>query len=67
MREWIKDSDEIGFPGVAALNFVTRFRSAIDVGKLESRWKKQPDLEKTPRQQSVIKHGMELEWVLRRP
>ena len=65
MREWIKDSDEIGFPGIAALNFVTRFRSAIDVGKLESRWKKQPDLEKTLRQQSVIKDGMDSEWVLR--
>ena len=65
MREWIKDSDEVGFPGVAALNFVTRFRSVIDVKKLESRWKKQPDLEKTLRQQSVIRDGMDSEWVLR--
>ena len=65
MREWIKDSDEVGFPGVAALNFVTRFRSVIDVKKLESRWKKQPDLEKTLRQQSVIREGMDSEWVLR--
>ena len=65
MREWIKDSDEVGFPGVAALNFVTRFRSVIDLTKLESRWKKQPDLEKTLRQQSVIREGMNSEWVLR--
>ena len=65
MREWIKDSDETGFPGVAALNFVTRFRSVIDVNKLEKRWKKQPDLEKTLRQQSVIREGMDSEWVLR--
>ncbi len=65
MREWIKDSDEIGFPGVAALNFVTRFRSVIDVKKLEKRWKKQPDLEKTLRQQSVIREGMDSDWVLR--
>ena len=65
MREWIKDSDEIGFPGVAALNFVTRFRSVVDVSKLEERWKKQPDLEKTLRQKSVITEGMDSEWVLR--
>ena len=65
MREWIKDSDEVGFPGVAALNFVTRFRSVIPIERLESRWKKQPDLEKTLRQQSVIKDGMDSEWVLR--
>ena len=36
MREWIKTSDEVGFPGVAALNFVTRFRSVIPIEKLES-------------------------------
>ena len=65
LREWIKDSDEIGFPGVAALNFVTRFRSSVSIEKLRSRWKRQPDLEKTHRQQSVIKDGMNSEWVLR--
>ncbi len=65
MREWIKTSDEVGFPGVAALNFVTRFRSVIPIEKLESRWRKQPDLEKTLRQQSVIRDGMVSEWVLR--
>jgi len=65
MREWIKTSDEVGFPGVAALNFVTRFRSVVPIEKLESRWRKQPDLEKTLRQQSVIRDGMESEWVLR--
>ena len=65
LREWIKDSDELGFPGVAALNFVTRFRSAIPIETLERRWKKQPDLEKTLRQQSVIREGMNSEWVLR--
>ena len=65
LREWIKDSDEIGFPGVAALNFVTRFRTAVPIEKLRSRWKRQPDLEKTHRQQSVIKDGMNSEWVLR--
>jgi len=65
MREWIKTSDEVGFPGVAALNFVTRFRSVIPTEKLESRWKKQPDLEKILRQKSVIREGMDSEWVLR--
>jgi glutathione S-transferase len=65
LREWIKESDEVGFPGVAALNFVTRFRSVIPVETLERRWKKQPDLEKTLRQQSVIRNGMDSEWVLR--
>jgi glutathione S-transferase len=65
LREWIKDSDEIGFPGIAALNFVTRFRSAVPLETLERRWKKQPDLEKTLRQQSVIQKGMDSEWVLR--
>tara|TARA_B100000315_G_C14562417_1_gene581184 strand:+ start:234 stop:1049 length:816 start_codon:yes stop_codon:yes gene_type:complete len=65
MREWIKTSDEVGFPGVAALNFVTRFRSVIPIEKLESRWKKQTDLEKTLRQQSVMRTGMDSEWVLR--
>lgn len=65
LREWIKDSDEVGFPGVAALNFLTRFRSVVDITKLQSRWKKQPDLEKTLRQKSVIEDGMDSEWVLR--
>jgi glutathione S-transferase len=65
LREWIKDSDEVGFPCIAALNFVTRFRSVIPVETLERRWKKQPDLEKTLRQQSVIRNGMDSEWVLR--
>jgi len=65
LREWIKTSDEVGFPGVAALNFVTRFRSVIPTETLESRWKKQLDLEKTLRQQSVIRDGMDSEWVLR--
>ena len=65
LREWIKDSDEIGFPGIAALNFVTRFRSVVPIEILERRWQKQPDLEKTLRQQSVIRKGMDSEWVLR--
>ncbi|MBL6865103.1 MAG: glutathione S-transferase family protein [Rhodospirillales bacterium] len=65
LREWIKESDEVGFPGIAALNFVTRFRSVIPIDILERRWKKQPDLEKTLRQQSVIREGMASEWVLR--
>jgi glutathione S-transferase len=65
MREWIKTSDEVGFPGVATLNSVTSFRSVIPIEKLESQWKKQTDLEKTLRQQSVMKIGMNSEWVLR--
>ena len=65
LREWIKESDEVGFPGIAALNFVTRFRSVVPIDILERRWKKQPDLEKTLRQQSVIREGMDSEWVLR--
>ncbi len=65
MREWIKTSDEVGFPGVAALNFVTRFRSVIPIEKLESLWGKQTDLEKTLRQQSVMRTGINSEWVLR--
>ena len=65
MREWIKTSEEVGFPGVAALNFITRFRAVIPIEKLESRWKKQTDLEKTLREQSFMKIGMNSEWVLR--
>lgn len=65
MREWIKESDEVAFPGIAALNFVTKFRSVVPIEKLESRWKRQPDLEKTLRQQSVIRQGMASDWVLR--
>jgi glutathione S-transferase len=65
MQEWIKDSDETGYQATASINFVTRFRLSIPLDVLESRWKRQPDIERTHRQQSCVKEGLESLYLYR--
>ena len=65
MQEWIKDCDETGYQAAASINFVTRFRHAIPIEVLESRWKRQPDIERTHRQQSCVREGLSSPYLIR--
>jgi glutathione S-transferase len=57
MREWIKESDEAGFEGVASLSFVIVFRAklmAMSETDRNAYWEGQTVLERTQRQQSSV-------------
>lgn len=62
MREWIKESDENGFQGVAALSFVAVFREKLlarTPRERDSMWRQQTDFGRTQRQKSCVEHGLE--------
>ena len=65
MEEWIKDSDETGYQATASINFVTKFRDAVPIEKMEARWKKVTDIDRIHRQQSCIREGLDSPYVLR--
>ncbi len=68
MREWIKESDEGGFEGVAALSFTAVFRAKLMAMSDEDRqayWNGQTVLERTQRQQSCVFEGLNSPYVSR--
>jgi glutathione S-transferase len=65
MDEWIKDCDESGYQATASINFVTKFRLAVPVEKMEARWKQVTDIDRIHRQQSCIREGLDSLYVLR--
>ena len=68
MREWIKESDEGGFEGVAALSFTAVFRAKLMAMSEEDRqayWEGQTVLERTQRQQSCVFEGLSSPYVSR--
>ena len=68
MREWIKESDEAGYEGVASLSFVIVFRAklmAMSETARESYWAGQTVLERTQRQQSCVFEGLNSSYALR--
>lgn len=61
MREWIKESDEAGYQGVAALSFTAVFRARLmgmSEEAREARWASQTDLARTQRQRSCVLEGL---------
>ena len=65
MDEWIKDCDESGYQATASINFVTKFRLAVPIEKMEARWKQVTDIDRIHRQQSCIREGLNSLYVLR--
>lgn len=68
MQEWIKETDESGFEGVASLSFVIVFRAKLMAMSKEDReayWAGQTVLERTQRQQSCVREGMNSPYALR--
>lgn len=68
MREWIKDSDEAGYEGVASLSFVVVFRAkllAMSDYDRDAYWAGQTVLERTQRQQSCVFDGYDSPYALR--
>ena len=65
MEEWIKDCDESGYQATASINFVTKFRLAVPIEKMEERWKQVTDIDRIHRQQSCIREGLESPYILR--
>mgnify|MGYP001174709431 CR=1 FL=1 len=68
MREWIKETDEAGFEGVAALSFTAVFRAkllSMSEKDRQSYWDGQTVLERTQRQQSCVFEGLKSPYVLR--
>ena len=68
MREWIKEADEGGFEGVAALSFVAVFRArlmAMSEDERDAYWAGQTVLERTQRQQSCVFEGMDSPYAMR--
>ncbi|MDP7424169.1 MAG: glutathione S-transferase family protein [Rhodospirillales bacterium] len=65
MDEWIKDCDESGYQATASINFVTKFRLAVSIEKMEARWKQVTDIDRIHRQQSCIREGLDSLYVLR--
>lgn len=63
--EWIKDCDETGYQATASINFVTKFRLAVPIEKMEARWKQVTDIDRIHRQQSCIREGLDSPYVLR--
>jgi glutathione S-transferase len=61
MREWIKEADEAGFQGVAALSFATVFRGKVigmNDNEREAMWSDQTDLSRRFRQRSCVNDGL---------
>lgn len=65
MQEWIKDCDETGYQATASINFVTKFRLAVPIEKMEARWKQATDIDRIHRQQSCVREGLDSLYVLR--
>ena len=68
MREWIKESDEAGYEGVASLSFVIVFRAklmAMSESDRAAYWAGQTVLERTQRQQSCVFDGLNSPYALR--
>ena len=68
MREWIKESDEAGYEGVASLSFVIVFRAklmAMSESDRAAYWAGQTVLERTQRQQSCVFEGLNSPYALR--
>lgn len=65
MDEWIKDCDESGYQATASINFVTKFRLAVPIEKMEARWKLVTDIDRIHRQQSCIREGLDSLYLLR--
>jgi glutathione S-transferase len=68
MREWIKETDEGGFEGVAALSFIAVFRAklmAMPEDERNAYWAGQTVLERTQRQQSCVFDGFDSPYAMR--
>ena len=65
MEAWIKDCDESGYQATASINFVTKFRLAVPIEKMEARWKQVTDIDRVHRQQSCVREGLDSLYVLR--
>ena len=68
MREWIKESDEAGYEGVASLSFVIVFKAklmAMTESDRNAYWAGQTVLERTQRQQSCVFEGLSSPYALR--
>ena len=68
MREWIKESDESGYEGVASLSFIIVFRAklmAMTETNRNAYWAGQTVLERTQRQQSCVFEGFNSPYALR--
>lgn len=68
MREWIKEADESGFEGVAALTFIIVFRTklmAMPEAERDAYWAGQTVLERTQRQKSCVLEGFASPYALR--
>jgi glutathione S-transferase len=68
MREWIKEADEAGFEGVAALTFIIVFRTklmAMPEAERDAYWAGQTVLERTQRQKSCVLEGFDSPYALR--
>lgn len=68
MREWIKESDESGYEGVASLSFVIVFSSKLmemSESDRDAYWAGQTVLERTQRQQSCVFDGFGSPYALR--
>jgi len=62
LREWVKEADEAGFQGVAALSFTAVFRErmlSMDEAVREKLWAEQTDLARTFRQMSCVHDGLD--------
>ena len=68
MQEWIKEADEAGYEGVAALSFIAVFRAkllAMPDAERDAYWAGQTVLERTQRQQSCVFDGYRSPYALR--
>jgi glutathione S-transferase len=68
MREWVKDSDDYVFEAVGVLSFVSVFRAKMLAMSHEERglyWERQTVIDRTLRQMSCVKHGLDSPYVLR--
>jgi len=68
MKEWIKESDEAGFEGIASISFVVVFRAkllAMSETDRDAYWAGQTVLERTLRQKSCVFEGLDSSYLIR--
>jgi glutathione S-transferase len=68
MREWVKDSDDYVFEAVGVLSFISVFRAKMMAMSDEERrlyWARQTVIDRTLRQMSCVKRGLDSPYVLR--
>ena len=65
MQEWLKLFDDRGYEATAVINFLTKFRLAESIEKLEERWKSVTNIDRLYRQQSVVREAMNSPYVIR--